>query len=347
MKKIKSLKYLKIIFLLLISIQLMNLYADEPKKKLRELEVSNVLLENPSFKLKIRKSGAPLVVHLNGVQVFEELSTDQTGLYYPVNDFMTSGENIISFNLMAFDNMDFQLGKDTYANVSLLLEGSSGEDQVISILSYDNRQKNKLSSTSSAGRYSSLDRFKARNNGDVLIGELLSQPMKYYLSNKVSGINLEHTVNLQTPFPRWRFLDSDLIMEEEFDYNEISNQEYQELKATPLIQSLYDVYFNIQNALEQKDISSIIDLFDERNQELEIALDLETGYVKNSLSTELLESIAKDKLVVSTRNQRDFYIEKGNRLAYIDPIAFNKPSGGSSKYNMKFRLKNGKWILTR
>jgi hypothetical protein len=346
--KVKLLKHIKTIFLLLMSTQLVDLYANKLKEKaLREVEVSNVLLEEPSFKLKIRKSGAPLVVHLNGVQVFKELSTDQTSLYYPVNDFIANGENIINFDLISDENMGYRLGKDTYASVSLLLEITGGEDQIISTLSYDNRQKDKLSGSSVAGKYSSLENFKASNNGNVKVSKIIEKQIASYNRIKIEGISLEHIVSLRTSFPRWKFLDSDFIMEEGFDYNALSDKEYQELKETPLIQSLYDEYVTIHSALKRKDIEAIIDLFDERNEELDIALGLEKGDAKKNLYDDLKESSDNHKLIPFTVSKRSFFIEKGNRIAYVSPIAFDRADGITSKYNMKFRLKNGKWILTR
>ena len=122
-----------------------------------------------------------------------------------------------------------------------------------------------------------------------------------------------------------------------------------ELSNQNAIKELYYIYTKIHTALKNKNAESIIDMFDEKNNETDIAMNKKPGSTKVNLLSGLKDASEDENniIVPFSYNEYFFEIEDNLKLIYIDAIAWNIKSGGSRKFSMKFRRENGKWILTR
>ena len=351
-----------IIFVLMVQIAYSTQLGDK--------KLINILKNKPYFTVSIDKTDVKIFVTLNGQTVYKGYILEPVITQIPVNAEMTSGENILEVKLLKNqrDDPDSYLDKNTKASVKLQVKQSGNfEDEPLTISeilfinengTFDEKIDknvtlhllNKVKNSTRAGRYNSNDNFTAKEDGDVIISDTTikildenrtTEPYKTYV--------LRQSIYLYTPFPRWKFLDSDDIYTDGNFYN-ITLDNFYKLKDTPMIKELYALQEKIYNAFKNKDIKSIIDMFDERSEEIDLAFYREKGYTKQDLYESLVEDSNNPdiELLPFEREHLYFYITENSKTIYIkQALAFNYKGGGSSNYPIHWRYQNGKWIITR
>jgi len=315
-----------------------------------EPTMQSILTHKPYFTVNINVVNTKIVINLNGESIYTSFNKRPKHLVVPVNHLMISGENVLEVKLLAFKRDNLTLSPKAEVTVTLQVadvEKLNTPPVAISQIVY---AKASTIDSSIEGTYNSLYNFKADKNGDVKISRLLTEKLsKPRITEEVRGISLTQNVTLQTPFPRWSFLDSDNIVEGNF--YDMNRKAYDTLRKRKDIEVVYQIHQRIYDALQRKDVDSIIDLFDERNQEMDIAMYEPKGYYKNLLYKRLKEDVNNNtrNMLKFIPNKRFFYISEGGKTLYIrSAIVFNNNAkDGSTNYPVLFRKEKGKWIITR
>lgn len=307
----------------------------------------SILQKQPVFSVKINTFGVKYILKINGIILLRETSSDgQLTTTLPVNHWMKSGDNTmeveirppakgelynpnakLEFELLINENATPQ---KIYSIANILISGSSAND-------------NQTLLSSASGNYDSSDNFNPSKNGDVVVSDIIVDKIEKY----EGGLIIKRNLIIPSSLPLWSFFNSDDIP----DFDSMSDENYyNELDI------LLEEYLKVQEAIENNTINNIIDMFDERNSETDLAFYLSPGETKQGIF-ESLEAVANDdgvELLPLTRKKVIFTIEKNRKLARLSrkgvkaAIALNfKDGSGSQRYEMYFRIKNGKWILTR
>jgi len=300
--------------------------------------------DKPSYKLRIKATHVPIEVMINGVSIYSHFALSSCYIEYPINDYITTGENEIKLQLNLSEDENFEMHKQAKATVSLVVRSSdTGGEYTVSTLDYEHSAKDKLALSSEAKEY----RFAEINSKDpefVTIKKPVLNHFNSYQGDKVKGFEFIQKVSLRTPFPRWKFLDSEDIYTE--NTNKMSNKVYEKLKAIKEIQELYAIYGKIHAAIKKNNTASIIDMFDERGIEMDAALYRPSGYNKEGLPKQFVDP-ENGKLKDYNPSKLYYFIEENRKLIYIDAIKFVDKDGFITTFGMKFRREKGKWILTR
>ena len=315
-------------------------------------KMNSILEDKPSFSVRMETEYSNFIVTLNGVKVFKELGGSPTILEVPVNHLMTSGDNELKVQLIAWDDTDYKLHKELLCKVSLRVkkyDDFSIEPKTISTITYNNKQEKALKISSLEGKYNSKKDFLLDEKGDVIISDLETSPLTFYQGDKIAGVSLTQNINLETPFPRWKFLDSENIIEKRYD--ELSNDEYNKLRERADIKVLYQTYKKIHDTLKERNVDSIIDLFDERNEEMDIAMYYQSKpYYKNKIYKNLKENVNdKERELLKWSEKKYFFISENGKLIYVSgAIKFaDKDRSTYTRYPLVFRKEKDKWIITR
>jgi len=331
MKKIKSL-----FFTIYLVFSIFHLHAKEDNNM-------NILQNKPVFELKIAGLGAMYFIELNGVRVFKQYSSEgKVQARLPINHYMKSGENTIK--ILSWSGDKSPINPHAYVNVELIVSDNNHPENefTVTALRFDNTGpvENKTVTSSLAGKYNSLQGFIAEDVGDVTIGEVVSDQVK-------NVFTYTRNVTIPSSLPLWAFFTSD-----EFPhYASMGDDEYYQN-----VDNLLTEYLKVQNAIENKDISSILPMFEERNKELDAAFYYAPGTHAKKIGIALNDAAndetatlvgLKSKSVVfdtSKNNKLNRLARKRKNSAIV--LNYNEIEG-SYRFDMIFRLKDGKWILTR
>jgi len=307
----------------------------------------SILQKQPVFSVKINTFGVKYILKINGITLLRETSSDgQLTTTLPVNHWMKSGDNTMEVEIRppakgALYNPSAKLEFELLINenrtphavfsiANILISGSSAND-------------NQTLLSSASGKYDSADNFNPSKNGDVVVSDILVDKIEKY----EGGLIFKRNLNVISSLPLWSFFNSDDIP----DYDSMSDEDYYKELDT-----LLKEYLKVQEAIENNTVSNVIDMFDERNSETDTAFYLSPGETKQGIF-ESLEAVANDdgiELLPLTRKKVIFTIEKNRKLVRLSrkgvkaAIALNfKDGSGSQRYEMYFRIEDGKWILTR
>ena len=331
--------------ILLFTILWQSIYADKIGER---MEKSSILMDRPYYTVRIGAVNVNIVVTLNGERVFADFTTWQQFLELPVNHLMTSGENRLEVKLLSYEEEEFKIKPKAQAFVALRVKRAgdySSKPLLITEISYDKGDIN----AASEGSYDSKEGMKRSNAGDVKISKLEQKRIDgIWTGERVKGLWFTQTVTLQTPFPRWKFLDSQKLYDGNFMLD-VDDDEYEELKKRKDIQELYALIDKIQKRLQAKDTDWVADLFKERNEESDIAFYKERGYYDRTIRKGLKELVNDPEYEIFIPKDPPFYISEGGRTIMIrSSISYNRKKGrGNQRYDILFRRENGKWILTR
>ena len=301
------------------------------------------------------------------VQTDRSLWGDTSGI--PVNEWLQPGENELSLHIKPFDApfYDSYYGKKEEENTRRLEEakacnvmvtlkvhesGNMSNRESLLTVSYQHDYKGlqpelsiertELSNSSASGRYvysKTESVMPAEGQSDLIVGDIeISRTDK-------GGVLIKRRFSMDLPFPRWRYLDADLI------------------ENTPEIKrSLYDEYVKLEQMLNSGKFDQLSRLFSERKEEMNIAY-----YSDGSKETDMGKVFAR---VMNNPNLKLYptkpeeyeeilgysklVIYGHRKLAKIttwdddDFIGFNyTDGGGSSTYGVTFARKNGKWYIAR
>ncbi len=305
--------------------------------------------KEPIYKLRMRGNGK-FIVFINGVDVFRSFEKGHRALI-TVNDYIVNGDNNISLTLIDRPKLDPKSWGVVSLEVYYAKEGKQ-RHHTISRLVYDLTLKEKTGDASKSGFYRFDDEkgMIKDANGSLIVGKIIVKPETMYRSSKTDGITATQSVRIPAPYPRWRFLDAPDIIGGDYDY--LSEEEYEKLKSTPKIQALYALDARIRRAFKEKRPQSVINLFDERLEEISKGVYKKVPRLKSGFLEFINEFIDNpDCEPVEYENPNDLYfvIEKNRKLIWIRPIEFyNRKTGIYRSFNIKYRLnKRGEWVITR
>jgi len=170
------------------------------------------MLDNkPYFTLRIDTKGASYEAKINGIAVLRDVrDASMLNTEVPVNQYMKSGNNVISLNLFP----EYEGGFKS-ANISLSLyvnrdEAPESEKKLISNIVFTGVEHTKgtgIESSMPAMRLDSTDQMKKSTNGDVVVHMASIAPAKIM----PDAITISQKIELETPFPRWGYLDADAL----------------------------------------------------------------------------------------------------------------------------------------
>jgi hypothetical protein len=313
--------------------------------KAEQGELMNILQNQPVFELKLDGFGVTYVVELNGVIILNQdnpLGKINTRL--PVNHYMTPEDNTLTVSLWSDD--DEPINPNANINIKLIVSSHTQpqNEYLIASLNYDNKEqsdKEKIKNSSKSGRIDSHNNFSYDLNGDIIINKIL------FNKNADDVYQYSRTITIPSSLPLWAFFNSDNLP----DYYSMSVDEYYQHMET-----LLDEYLKVHQAISTNDIKSILPLFKERNEELDLAFYNPVGTLENKIKVALADA-ANDstaELLPLTKNKVGFSLDEINKLAKLTrndeapAISLNHKDGtGSYSFDMIFRHKDGKWILTR
>ncbi len=306
--------------------------------------------KEPIYKLRIKGENSVVAVHINGVGVYENF-TGRAFALITVNDYIIHGDNNISITLSDIK----KLNPKAWGVVTLEVyyaEGGKSRHHVLSRLVYDLGLKDRTGDSSRPGYYSFDDEkgMVKDEEGALIVGKIVVKPETMYRALKIDGIKATQSVRIPAPYPRWKFLDAPDIIETDYDY--LSEEEYEKLKSSPKIQALYALDARIRRAFKEKRPQSVINLFDERLEEIskavyENVLSLKSGFLE--FINEFIDNPNCEPVEYDNPDDLYFVIEKNRKLAWIRPIEFyNRKTGIYRSFNIKYRLnKRGEWVITR
>ena len=303
--------------------------------------------DKPSYRLKIEGKENIIEVFFNGVRVYKDDTLTSSYITYPINNLIATGKNELKVRLIAMQSMNYTFKSRSKFKITFMVK-SEGKEHVLSVLQYTHKEIEKFAGTTPSGTYSIDNQLKPSNEGDLTIGEVKTSPMPMYRTQKVKGLIFTQNISVPTPFPRWKFLDSENILDVNFD--DLSMDKYQKLKASPKIQALYDQYTLLHSAFKAKNVHKILDMMEERTKEMDIAWYTQQGFNKKEMKEDLNEILNDNdwELVGFDRDKHYFFIQDNNKIGYLNAIAFNKKNVElSTSYRFSFRYSKGKWILTR
>jgi hypothetical protein len=218
-------------------------------------------------------------------------------------------------------------------------------NQALSVINFDNNaSKDKFKGSSSKGQRNGIINVYS----PMVISETEFVEGIWDVGKKV-GASITQYVTLSTPFPKWRFLNSELILEE--SYNSFNYESYDKSKSLPKIEALYEASNQIIEMVKNKKIKELMLLLKERNEEMDKAFGDPIGSTEKELFYHLNKSANDPSLeVYEPENKKPLYlVEDNDKVAYIPKtIIFNKiDKSGSENYTFRFRYEKGEWIVTR
>ncbi len=311
-------------------------------------KIMNILKNKPVYQLSIKAFGAKYFIEVNGKTVFQELFSDGKIITtVPINHWMRSGANTIGIYVFP-ENPEGKIRPNASAAITLIVSDKDKPDIEQSVtnivfsgkLLSDNKA---VSNSSPSGKLDSNRDFSASASGDVEVFDLDQESVPNY----EGAFHFSRTINIPSSLPLWAFFESDDVL----DYDAMSDEDYYKHLDVLLAE-----YMKVQRALESGDINAVIPMFAERNKELDAAFYLEPGTMEKKIGVSLLEATDKNEYELVTLRKKSVNIttEDNRKLASLtregdnSAIVLNFKKGqGSQSYPLIFRLKDGKWILTR
>ena len=306
----------------------------------------------PNYRLKVTGSLTNIEVFMNDVRIYKDFEVSQFFILYPINDYVVSGENELKVRIFSSKSEKYIIDKQANFNVTLEIRTKDGEYHTVSTIAYDHHAKERLEGSTAEGSYSLKDTaFKAMEfgTGEVEVAKIETEKVTIRNTNKAVGFNFRQKLKFPTPFPRWKFMDAeDIVDDAYFDYDLAT---YEKLRRSKKMQGLYDACEKIYTLIKNKKVDEAMALFEEANQEEEIAWRKPKGSIGKSIAVDIKNELNSPvwELVPFDREESYFFIEDNKKLAYIPGVIMLKKKGVSlyRKYKMKFRYEKGKWILTR
>ncbi len=317
------------------------------------MERKSLLFNQPYFTLSVKYKGLYIHARVNGVEVYSEFSERPVEVEVPVNHWMAPDKNELEILLKPLLD-GVELSPHSYLEMSLLVRQSEalGEKPFkVADIVFDGELLHKLGKEKSLEKSMPVQRldstrgFTTTETGDVILRSIRIE--KYDEENHFYRAIRE--IEVPSEIPRWAFLDSDIIpdIEEESMSEEVFER---------FLDSLIIEYRKVHNALKNNDIEPIMPMFEERNRETDAAFYFEPGTLAKKMKSALQEAAVDEDAELEELNADHlmFDISENKKLARLiggddsKAIVQNFKSGmGSQSFDLVFRYKDGKWILTR
>ena len=308
----------------------------------------NILKSKPVYQLSVKAFGTKYFVQLNGVIIHQELfSGGQLSTALPVNHWMRSGMNTIGIYVFP-ENPGDEININASVTITLMVSDKDNPNIQYSVanISFSGKHlsgNKAVVASSPSGRFDSERDFSASTSGDVEIHDITKKNISTYEGELL----FSRKIDIPSSLPVWAFFKSNDVP----DYKPMSDADYYKHMDVLLVE-----YMKVQKALESGNVEAVMPLFAERNKELDAAFYLEPGTMEKKISAALLGATDKNEyeLVILTREYVDFTVEDNQKLASLTRVG-DKPAitlnfkkgSGAERYSLIFRLKDGKWILTR
>lgn len=307
-----------------------------------------VLNNKPYFTLALDMKASSFFIYVNGVNVFSSFSGGAISTELPLNQWMRSGENTLTL-VVTPPQMGAALSGATAYTLALKVRsnGQPGElAQTVATLVYSGKGAligKPTGDSSPAGVFNSAQQFRTDEKGDVRVSEIEAKADQ----DIQNALRFTRALDIPSSLPKWAFFDSEDIP----DIDAMSDSTLDKFK-----QPLFEEYLKVYRALQTQRIDEVLPLFDERNRELDAAFYNAPGTMRKKLRDALIDA-ATDKnaeLVNLGNDSVGFEIEENKKLARLNRNDFKpaivqnfKNSIGSQSFDLVFRYKGGKWILTR
>jgi len=289
------------------------------------------------YRLEIKTEGIRYDAMVNGITIQDDPDGLPLTVEIPVGQFLRTGKNTIDINLYPWDETEtINFREDSYISLTLKMYREDREDLggiIISQLKYTAKDAIKgtgFESSTPEGQYKFTDKLVLDNEGDYKISSMDIKNLNFF----EGAIEATHKIYMQTPFPEWNFFKSDKIKQ----LDDMTDDEF-ENKFVP---SLFEKYKYIHEALQHKDIDSIMPLFEERNRELEIAFYYEKGTYEKMLRESLQEELDNNMLLkkIDSEHAQPYVSLYGDLVKIGEETIFNG-------YDIFFRKEGNDWMISR
>ncbi len=338
---------------------------------------ASMLQGKPFFSIKVDISGCRYEVRINDIPVIENSDGLPITTSFPVNEYITNGNNELSIFLMPlFDDAEYPYNEtkgsisaacEAIASLEIKQSGTpNNEKKIISSLTFNGSATHKDLAIQDSFENKTIESntFSVSETGDISITKPSIEywdtyknqktaftPPKYFnfeQKNRISiekGVKINQIINLNTSLPDWKWVSSKIIH---------NNEETK--------QSLYNEYLKIQHLILSNEVSKekLYPLFSERTSELAQAYYISESEMFPSDIIECATNSDKYELLEMNNSynleENVFLNTYGNgKLASLTiwnnspRITFNETSehGGATDFPIMFRKENGKWIITR
>jgi len=265
-------------------------------------------------------------VAINGADIKTDKSLRSYSLEIPVNQFVMTGENKFELQIYPLSKKgDLSQEESSYIEVEFRLYTDLNNYVVLS-----------------KGQYSLINhKFEANNNGEYRISKLDIE-VKEDAYNKTF---MRQSISMRTPFPEWKFINSDLIPD---------NKQFKTMESliSGLIGKPYNILNEIHTALANKDIDLIMHLFKERNDEMDKAYYYKSGTYDKMLREAFEKDFDNNYILANLEiKYAQPMISTGMNVMSLgtDSLIYmhNQSKSVFNKYDIYFRKDGDKWIITR
>lgn len=307
-----------------------------------------LLTDAPSFTLALNMSDCAYELMLNGAYQHVDVRGLPLKTDLPVNQWILQGRNEIVLNVYA--DPSGRLSDQAFGEINLVVRkfnSPRAQAQTMAVLRYSSlmhKQGQAGAGSTAAGTYDSQQHFTESDTGDVKVSKVQYQSLPYA---DMEGISLKLTLDFSSSLPPWAFAGSKQLP----DLRVMAESELAQIHA-----SLYQQYNQIHAALKQGRMDDILDLFDERNLELEQAFHEVRGSRSSQLRQVLFESMwdVEQELVELNPEFLAMEMYPNRQLIHMvranaaPAIIYNYPGQGLSRsFDLLFRFDGSDWILTR
>ena len=317
-----------------------------------------MLTDQPYYTYQIESKGLLYEAKINGVIIHRDLEGRQIVTEEPINYFMRSGKNRIALTLYPWEEERYDGGSIT---VSLYLNkyGESDSGKVlIGQIAFDsnallgdeaeaivNQQGIDLSMP--PVKLDSKNRLQRDDeNGDVVVHPARIEPIVAL----AEGTYLYQDIELEVPFPRWGYLDAELIeFPDSFEEYRSNIDYYDKHLGDPL----YEVHKQLFEQLKSGDVEGFASHFKERIHETAIALYSDEDELMEDFKKGLKANLSDPDYVVRLKETKVARpsVSDDKRLVKLGGSSmiqfYDEKNSIYSHYPIRFYKKDGKWIISR
>jgi len=308
-----------------------------------------MLKEKPYFTWRIENGGVRVQAKLNGIILEESPRGTKVSYDMPVNEYMFAGKNRLSMTVYPFKGGDF---RDSKVSLSLYVNKNDAPESEKVLLGHicfnagDYREGDGKAASRKGTVLNSINGFTEDKKGDVIISEakLEEAPVR------PGALYIYQDIELETPFPRWGFLDAEPYQFPEKWSEFVANGAIFEKN---LLDPVYAAHLEIYDALKNGDVEKFLDFFDERNTEQDIAMYQKLGTTRAGFKASIEQDLAKKthELKIMPAEQAPPIVSDNRNLIKLTPdglIYFSaKDESSYRNYQIYMYKKDGKWVVGR